>query len=570
MKRLLALLALCCALSAQAATVYVSASAANGIPAGNDTTGTGTIGAPWASMTKAFSTATSGDTIMCNDGTYSAATTYAISAKSFTINGVTDYGCVLTASTGASAAQVLHYSFSGGTLTLGRIVIDGLADTGFPTSNGMTITDTAAAITVTLNQTLIRNYVHNAIQATGTATKLNFTANAAIVQGSSAAAGSRGGYFFNGVTEGSLVWNGGSITLPSKSTATYGLIYLLARASGVTARITSVRASAILTSGLTGSSSHYGFRVWNVANALIEGNDITLDGNSTPRQFFGIWTSANTASPAVNSDNAVIRFNTLRQYSAGGIGIANGQDGSFATADGQANGAQIYGNRILGNAASETSTHAVLCGFVTTCTLWGNHTERFNIGYIFKDITTSALAYSNTATRITGQLFRSKGAANVTYANNTGVRPASAYASSYCLYADWDNVTTVAATGTVFRNNVCLDLVTTSGYLLVDSTSDATGSHNTYISTVAPPTNGWSYQGANYATLADWIAAGRETLVYQVDPMLRDAANGDFRMRPSSSLRHAGTPVSGALVDFQGQPFRSPPPVGAHNAERFW
>lgn len=565
---LLLLAGLCGA--APAATVYVSASAVNGIPAGNDTTGTGAIGAPWASMTKAFSTAVSGDTIMCNDGTYSAATTYAISAKSFTINGVTDYGCVLTASTGASAAQVLHFSFSGGSLILGRIVIDGLADTGFPTNNGITITDTAAAVTITLNQTRIRNYAQNAVQATGTATKVNFSANQAHIVGSSAAAGSRGGYFFNGVTEGSLVWNGGTITLPSKSTATYGLIYLLGRASGVTARITGVRADATLTAGLTGTSSHYGFRVWNVANALIEGNDLTLDGNSTTRQFFGIWTSANTASPAVNSDGAVIRHNTVRVYAAGGLGIANGQDGSFATADAQANGAHIYGNRVTGNTASESSVHGFLCGFVTTCTMSANHVEGFAIGYIFKGISTSALGYANTATKIAGQMFRSKGSANVTYANNTGVRPSVAYDDAHCLYADWDNVTTLVTTGAVFKNNICVDYVAGAGYLFVDAGSDATGSNNLYYTfgggaPVAP----WTYQGNTYSTPGDWIGAGRETVFFQVDPMLRDGPNADFRLKGTSPVRAAGTYVAAANQDFYGRPMPSVPPIGAVRAERF-
>lgn len=45
------------------ATVYIATT-------GNDTTGTGTTLLPWLTLTKAFATISSGDTIICKDGTY--------------------------------------------------------------------------------------------------------------------------------------------------------------------------------------------------------------------------------------------------------------------------------------------------------------------------------------------------------------------------------------------------------------------------------------------------------------------------------------------------------------------
>lgn len=539
---------------------YVSNTAVNGIPVGVNS-GAGGIGAPWLTVDYAIANATSGDTIMLNDGSYAANTTYAISTKSLTFLPVVDYMATLTASLGASAAQVLHFSFSGGTLTLGKIILDGNATGTFPTNNGLTITDTAAKVTVNLNGTRIQNYVQNAVQATGTATKVDFTANGVEIIGSTAAAGSRGGYFFNGVIEGTLQWIDGAITISKKSTATYGAIYLLARASGVVASVSNVTVALTLLTGLTGTSMHYGFRIWNIANVIIQDCEITLDGNGTTRNGAPIWVSANTASPAVDSGGAIIRRNTISAFIAGGYGIVNGQDGSFATADGLADNCVIEDNVIIGNAASESSVHAILAGFCDAPTIRRNKMSRFGIGVICKD-TNGGKVEANIATMITGQAFRSKGATNVEFNNNTSVFPSSTYQNGYSLYNDIDAVTGVSATGTVFRNNLCVNFVSTAGYFYNDSTSDATFENNNYVTLGASdPTNGWSYRGSTYATLALWAAA-REATAMAVNPRFANAANEDFYVR-NPRLARAGVAVSGLTSDYYGRAFLNPPSVGA-------
>ena len=62
------------------ATYYIS-------PTGNDTTGDGTIGTPWATISKAHTSASNGDTIICLAGTYTMANqTF---TKALTIQGAT-------------------------------------------------------------------------------------------------------------------------------------------------------------------------------------------------------------------------------------------------------------------------------------------------------------------------------------------------------------------------------------------------------------------------------------------------------------------------------------------------
>lgn len=61
LKKLFALMFVCSV--ANAATWYIS-------PTGNDTTGSGTTGSPWATLEKAFGEMDGGDTLICKDGTY--------------------------------------------------------------------------------------------------------------------------------------------------------------------------------------------------------------------------------------------------------------------------------------------------------------------------------------------------------------------------------------------------------------------------------------------------------------------------------------------------------------------
>lgn len=69
-------------------------------PTGNDTTGDGTIGNPWLTITKACSASVSGDTIMMAAGTYPVVTpitnAYLPSSKSLNFTGVSCFSTIIT------------------------------------------------------------------------------------------------------------------------------------------------------------------------------------------------------------------------------------------------------------------------------------------------------------------------------------------------------------------------------------------------------------------------------------------------------------------------------------------
>ncbi len=64
------------------------------------------------------------------------------------------------------------------------------------------------------------------------------------------------------------------------------------------------------------------------------------------------------------------------------------------------------------------------------------------------------------------------------------------------------------------------------------------------------------------------IAAESDSVV-QRDPLLRDRANGDYRLLPGSPAAGAGRGMPGSgWLDFDGQPFGDPPAIGAFSAPR--
>lgn len=99
--------------------------AGNVSPAGNDITGSGTIGAPWATLTKAVSlSATDGDTIYLADGTYNEAGAVINARKNLTINPDNSLGCTIRAASGST--RVIHFNriSASSSFVLGAIIID--------------------------------------------------------------------------------------------------------------------------------------------------------------------------------------------------------------------------------------------------------------------------------------------------------------------------------------------------------------------------------------------------------------------------------------------------------------
>ncbi|MCC7509855.1 MAG: right-handed parallel beta-helix repeat-containing protein [Planctomycetes bacterium] len=112
--RYLALLLLCGTLSA--AEIFVA-------PSGNDTTGTGAIAAPFATLSRAHQAAASGDTITFRAGTYSGG--LYITKSNLTFQGYSGETAVISLPNNVSGQDVAFYLGTAGNCTVRRLTLQG-------------------------------------------------------------------------------------------------------------------------------------------------------------------------------------------------------------------------------------------------------------------------------------------------------------------------------------------------------------------------------------------------------------------------------------------------------------
>lgn len=96
-------------------------------PSGDDGTGDGTAGNPFATITQALTVVADGGTIFVNDGTYDSETFPITIAGNVTIQGESEAGTVID--NGSSATDVIYIDGSaGGSLTISNLTIEGGSD----------------------------------------------------------------------------------------------------------------------------------------------------------------------------------------------------------------------------------------------------------------------------------------------------------------------------------------------------------------------------------------------------------------------------------------------------------
>ncbi len=115
--------------------IFVSNTAVNNIPAGNDTTGDGTKASPYLTFVKAWASKADGDTIYLNDGSYTSPT-QAVSTVFVGVEGVTPYKATLTLGSGLQGFNVQGSSSQARAVHIGRINIIPAATVAYITHVG--------------------------------------------------------------------------------------------------------------------------------------------------------------------------------------------------------------------------------------------------------------------------------------------------------------------------------------------------------------------------------------------------------------------------------------------------
>ena len=479
-----------------AKNIYVSQVATNGYVVGNDandglTKATAKLTIDTA-ITGAAATAAAGDTIVLNDGTYTAVAATFFNLTKSLIFAAENAGQAILKPTAASApSRVIN---AGGDLTLGAIVLDGdLTATG-----GVTF---SVAGTLTLNGTVIRN-----LDATsGVGLNLNSAGGIFVVDGATITCPRQCIITSTALTTGASLTVKNSTLTSTANNVTGGAIFASASTTGARAFIDNNRISH------TSSASSVGAIVLRNIRALIQRNAIVNGGGAGQ---YGVWITTNAA---VLAENSCVRWNYIRNNTTSGgmllcfgVDDASGALGVAGANDIQNNYCSAYGNFLTGNSTAATGLHGLFFGWVKGGCATGNIVVNASIPLITKGVQTERVWFINNVvarmqTSASGAL-RSKGSTgtefvgNVVYMESTG--------ETYALQADQNAIPTtpVISTGIDYIANIVRANFTTTKATQVDATSDAEFLFNDYDLAGVSGTP-FNYQASTYATLALWSAA---------------------------------------------------------------
>jgi hypothetical protein len=497
---------------------YVSATAANGIPAGNDQTGDGSIERPWATIDRANAAAANGDTVMLNDGVYSPTKTLEIS-NAVSWQSVTDYGATIRGVAGQS--RVIGISEDqAGTVSFGKINIDG-ANT---TTSLITLNNQAATYTIELNGTRLINPTSYGIQGTSAGTRANISMNDVDFNASSALSMVN----ISSMLAGEVSIQGGSVNIESVWRSGFGGIATInANASGVTATVSGVTANlhATGTSAVTsGKGIYYGIRMTDVEAPLIERNTITQTGTSTDQTGYTMLVTYES-DESVDISGGVIRYNTLKNFLDGSAGkiILVGAD-SAPVARNQANNFEIYGNSGTGDLGSEAAKlHGILVGWQSGAKVYDNSMDYTDLAYVMKGMSGETLVFDNTDTHTATKSLYQKGGTGVQFLYNTSYQ-ADGFNPDIINIGD-AGIGEYNAQDAVIVGNTLVYTSTPDSFLTLTAGSSAsTISGNTYYAATGNASQAWIYKDQSYKTIDAWKAAVESNATSSPDVTLGQGA----------------------------------------------
>jgi parallel beta-helix repeat protein len=347
----------------------------------------------------------------------------------------------------------------------------------------------------------------------------------------------------------------------------------------------------------TGGSFGYGIHLFGGAdNNTITNNTINADLVGTTSNYGGIVVSATGASPTSTGDtgtNTLIQGNTVTggYYGISLMGnattltqgnvVRNNQFRDFylyGVYTGYQDGAQIVGNDISQPLRTSTSGFYGVYGFGSSRNL---DIEKNKIHDAFAAMpTTTNFSYGIQLSTSTGATATSPNDVvnNVIYniKGNSGqyliYSLGSAYSRIYnnTIVSDNQGATTTTTTygiyssgvGADIRNNVLSITRTGTGtkYGIYTVTNTPTSSNNDLY--LPGGVIGYA-NGAPYATLASWQAAGFDQNSILADPIIAGASTGNL-VPANAQLNNAGTPLARVTDDITGAARGAAPDMGAY------
>jgi hypothetical protein len=493
-------------------TYYVSKSTANGYVVGNDSNNGTSISTPKLTIANAaITTASDGDTVIINDGTYAETLTL---TKAVTILPVTDYGVTITG-TGTPSNVVVTSDADGGTFTFGKIIIDGEA-----------LSATSAALQLGVSTNTLHNVVLNGTRIIGAAQYAirdllsvgNVTATGAEILKTT---GSSAFYGYNT----SLVRLSGTTTFTDCTfnlvgdNATFYTIHALPHSTtggGGTMTLVMDGNTITHTNNSATLTFNYVMRIWNVNVFDTHHNTITANApnaagpsnDSTNIIFCQAYTNTPTYEAHTMTGN--IYENTIYHNGTGGIVITAGGDGYIANEAGVMTDVDIYNNRVYGSSIN-TDLHGIIQGQQNGGRIYGNYVENIPLALMFKGQDGGVMSGNIVVNTngIGGQYasLRIKGSRNSVVTNNTVINLASpTYVSAIgdMYQEDEAGARYGNSTGIVWSNNIIYNAGATARPARTQNSSQtATFSNNNYYMPSASSIT-YTYGGTDRTSFSAW------------------------------------------------------------------
>ena len=489
------------------ATKYVSQTATNGYAIGSDGNNGTTKALAYLTLAAAISGATAGDTIIINDGVYTAATYHDVT-KNLTINPENAGMVTLKATSGGG--NVLYMRPSGCVLTLGDLIIDAEEKAGI----SCITSEITGARTLTLNGTRLRNPGSGAVGFKIGGIADNFTLN---VNGAS---------FYSLLSSGGIYLqaNLGLVKIRGfyannsdgvgSANSVYCPVFIDGRvANGV---VMDVRGCSGTWKTQPAATSCAFIQTRGVRGVIAENKGVSLTGSANAASIIRYFNSN-----GIQADSIVIRNNKGSQLAAGGYLVMIGAEAVDANAN-KTNYAMIFGNDFQGSDGA-TTLHGIFIGASTGGVISGNTVRNAAIPAIAK-LSSAVYIFDNDIlypkTGLTGSV-RTKGATNVQIACNR-IRMASGYQNPICCDQD-PTLPTLSTGGTIIGNVLYSPVAMTYG-AYIGGAADAS-SATLFLNDYVAPSFGstvFQYGASTYSSAALWSAAYESTVKTSAAPIDSD------------------------------------------------
>ncbi len=529
--------------------IWVSPVAELGLPAGSDTTGTGTLAAPYATLTKALAVATAGQRIWLNGDpssprVYTAAAGYGVTVP-VAIDSIYPFGAKITS---GSATRVFQLSAdtwlgrldgNGNAGTIDRIIDFGVTTPIKVTLSGTRLTDfkswgiytTASAVSLYLDKPQFKSdystvkgpWLLSGMTAGGV---FSLTGYRVDIGGHGVSGWGAGGHI-HGVVEGAVsVYLINPVIRQKASAAGIGSIYF-----GLTVR--NIRAPVVLAPDIEMDMSALPL---NSAAALIIQPDGTTPLDSSGFVVSGLRRPDGTVWGRIHMDAA-----------GGAYGKMLGAE-ALAGANGYMNGGTARDITLTCSPATVASGwHAILNGCKANTRILNNVIRGGTI--VLKEDDGATIA-GNVVSGQSGPGVHLKGSVNTRLFHNTLIVTAGA-AGSYGIQAS-QNTTGTNCTGCVVTGNLIAaeDGSVEPMLVSIGAGQDVVMAENHYWSSSALDATAWRAPGVAADTIEAWRSF--EPTASFGDPGFTAPSGGDYSFPGSSQAAGRVSPMAEWIYDIVG------------------